>query len=167
MSIIVAVTNHMGTAIGSDGRATYDSGMIVNEAVAKIRHFPGAAYAIGTCGALGPAQKALGTIKPIEVEHRVLKYEGSMDDNVSAVVAMKNGKKSGQIWSLTPDGATVLHRSYLAIGAGDAFAMGALEMMVKHLDRSDQDPAYMVKKALETAVKFNNTCGGRLHIVKL
>jgi len=168
VSIIVAVSNHLGMAIGSDSRAVFDSGMIVADGVQKVKVDHEGGYAIGACGSLGAAQRALASLVPLGSEHGALRFGGEVPSEASGAVALRTGKRSGQLWTFCADGSTVKHnRPFVCVGAGDAYAMAAIDTAIALLPKSKQDPAALVRIGLKAACKFNNTCGGKLQVYTL
>ncbi len=51
---------------------------------------------------------------------------------------------------------------YYAIGAGSSYSLGALDVLYE----TRRDAASIARRAVQSAIKFNNTCGGDIEVRK-
>lgn len=162
MSVVVAITDGIDVVIASDGRSCSTGVAILSESTPKLKPMPEWGSIFG-CVGTGLTSKKLDLFlaDPQATPDRLY---GEFVPDESALLWVANTEAGPRILSSDSVGSWVVMDEFAAIGAGDAYAIGALEALRRQPDYSLQEKA---RVAVKTAIKHCAACGGKVYIKTL
>jgi len=88
----------------------------------------------------------------------------SDEQRTVGMLLVTNNKK---IFEIGEDGCVIEFDDFTCVGSGSTLALGVLDWFHNNKTKHTLTPEEQVSAAIEQAIKYRETCGGRIDIIKL